>query len=241
MASPPPPSALPSLPTGFEKTRKGLHAVAEKIVAPARKPENEIALGVTPGGFGTPEFDWERETHQVRVEGVDLVHRAGPNERRAPIESLASAAVVVEGLLPEPVSDDSSLSLDTAAADALAAWYAFGERVLEALAYEAGPDGEATVPTLWPEHFDVAIESGSEAAGERANYGFSPGDADHAEPYLYVGPWNQDVSGEAWNAEGFTGAEVRYSELRAAEDPLTAALDFCRRRRAALESAEGTP
>ena len=48
----------------------------------------------------------------------------------------------------------------------------------------------------------------SEAAGQRANYGASPGDEDHAEPYVYVGPWTAEVDGELWNATGFTGAEL---------------------------------
>ena len=59
---------------------------------------------------------------------------------------------------------------------------------------------------LWPEHFDLAIEAGSEKDGSRANYGFSPGDAEHEEPYLYVGPWSGKASGELWQAKGFTRA-----------------------------------
>jgi hypothetical protein len=54
-----------------------LHRVAEQIVAPARKPDNEIALVATPGGFGTPEFDYAGRRQQVRVEGAELVHRSG--------------------------------------------------------------------------------------------------------------------------------------------------------------------
>lgn len=240
MASTSTPAFLPPLPPAFARTREGLHAVAERIVAPARKPDNEIALGATPRGFGTPEFEWGGETRQVRVEGVELVHRAGDGERRAPLDSLASAASAVEALLPEAVDDSSPLQIDLAAAEAMAAWFALGENALEALAGEASPDAAPTPPTLWPEHLDIAIESGDEAAGRRANYGFSPGDEDHAEPYLYVGPWNQEVSGEAWNATGFTGAELGYADLQAAPDPLAAALDFCRERRETLDSMKGT-
>ena len=103
--------------------------------------------------------------------------------------------------------------------------------MLERLREEA-PATDSPPPRLWPEHFDIAIEAGDEAAGRRANYGFSPGDDDHAEPYLYVGPWRGDVSGELWNARGFSGAELGYAELLAAGDPVEAALDFCRTRRA---------
>ncbi len=87
---------------------------------------------------------------------------------------------------------------------------------------------------LWPEHFDIAIELGSEPQGVRANYGFSPGDEGHHEPYLYVGPWSAAVDGDLWKANGFAGAELSYSELIAADDQLAAAFDFFASRRDAL-------
>ena len=40
---------LSSLPDGFGATVASLHRVAEEVVAPARKPDNEIALEATPG------------------------------------------------------------------------------------------------------------------------------------------------------------------------------------------------
>jgi hypothetical protein len=89
---------------------------------------------------------------------------------------------------------------------------------------------------LWPEHFDIAMELGDEAAGKRANFGASPGDENHDEPYLYVGPSNPDLaSGEPWNATGFRGAQLTYSELLAAEDQRRTALDFMRERYRALQ------
>ena len=79
---------------------------------------------------------------------------------------------------------------------------------------------------LWPEHFDVATVLGDEAAGQRANFGASPGDDDHPEPYLYVGPWEQSVSGDVWNATAFTGAELLHAELLDSDDQLAAAAAF---------------
>ncbi len=65
---------------GFASTREALHRVAEQLVAPARKPNNEIALQATPGGFGTPPFEREDEECQVRVDGAELVVlRGDPN------------------------------------------------------------------------------------------------------------------------------------------------------------------
>ncbi len=75
------------------------------------------------------------------------------------------------------------------------------------------------------------------AKGKRANYGASPGDDDHDEPYLYVGPWSAKVSGELWNARGFDGAELTYSELLEAADQRRTALDFMCERHRALQDA----
>ncbi len=230
--------SLKPLPDSFERTRVAMHRVAEQIVAPARKPDNEIAMQATPGGFGTPEFEWEGATHQVRVEGAELVHSVGSDERRAPLSSLAEATAPVSGLVPDPPRETEPLEVDPDSAHALAGWFALGAEALERLRGEAALDDAATAPTLWPEHFDIAIESGAEAKGLRANYGFSPGDEDHREPYLYVGPWAGELEGELWNATSFNGAELAYAELLAAHDPLTAALDFCRERRDALGSTQ---
>jgi hypothetical protein len=252
---------LPPLPDGFAATVRSLHRVAEQLVAPARKPDNEIALEPTPGGFGTPPFEWDGARHQVRVEGTQLVHEAGQGERRVPLRSLAVAATAVDDLLPEDSvrsllrmeqqtangSDEGALEagpaggaleIDPAAAAALASWYAFGDEVLRRLAATAAPADAASSPILWPEHFDVAIELGEEAAGRRATYGFSPGDENHAEPYAYVAPWQAPAAGEPWNARGFTGAELGHAELLAAPDPAAAALDFLANRRDLLA---GTP
>ncbi len=229
------PAFLEPLPEGFATTVAALHRVAEQIVAPARKPYNEISLRVTPNGFGTPLFEFGGAEHQVRVEGVELVHQEGTAERRAPLTSLVSAAEAVAGLLPAGTElDHQPLTVDPLAARALADWYALADELLGELADAAEDDEETTRPRLWPEHFDVAIELGSEPDGRRANYGASPGDADHPEPYLYVGPWTAPVSGELWRATGFTGAELGYAELLAAGDPGAAARRFFITRKAAL-------
>jgi hypothetical protein len=206
---------LKPLPDRFAATVSELHRVAEEVVAPARKPDNEIALEPTPGGYGTPEFEWEGATHQVRVEGTDLVRETdGEQEREA-------------------------LGVDADAAQVLARWYEFGREVLDRLRGEANVNEAPTEPILWPEHFDVAIEMGDEAAGARATYGFSPGDENHSEPYAYAAPWTAQEAGDFWNARGFGGAELGYAELLASEGPGKAALDFMRSRREAL--AQNSP
>ena len=82
---------------------------------------------------------------------------------------------------------------------------------------------------LWPGHFDPAIAMGDASADARATFGASPGDADHPEPYLYVGAWGDVDRGDPfWNETAFNGASMGYAELRASDDQLAAALGFFR-------------
>jgi hypothetical protein len=203
---------LEPLPDGFAETRQSLHQVALAVVAPARKPENEISLRYTLGGFGTPFFEQDGLDCQVRVQHGELVRQRGRDE--------------TSEALPHEV--------DATAAAALGDFYGFACSVLEQLRADE-PDGDGSLVRLWPEHFDIAIEIGSEPHGKRANFGASPGDGQHREPYFYVGPWSADVSGELWNATGFNGAELGYSELLAADDQRRAALEFMRVRYRALQ------
>jgi hypothetical protein len=229
---------LPPLPDDFAGTRESLHRLAEDVIKPAREQTSgQFSLVQTPAGFGTPVFGGG---NQVRLEGMELVVREGEKERRAPISSLAAAAELIgPHLLPEALEGLSSepLQIDPPAAAALAAAYAVGQSALERLVAEAGEGDDPTEPTLWPEHFDIAIEIGDEKAGLRANYGLSPGDDDHPEPYFYVGPWSARPSGDLWNARGFPGAELGYAEMAASADPVALAAEFCLARKRALEGA----
>ena len=204
---------LEPLPDSFAETTKALHRVAEGIVAPARKPESEISLRFTRGGFGTPFFEQEGADCQVRVEHGELVRQRGTQEQRETLDGV-----------------------DRGDATALGDFYGFACSVLEDLRAEQA-DEDPTLVRLWPEHFDLALELGSDAQGQRANYGASPGDEDHDEPYLYVGPWSAEVSGELWNARAFKGAELTYSELLEAPDQRRAALSFMYERCRALQDA----
>lgn len=208
---------LAALPAGFANARMALHRVAEDVLKPKRELEtgNEIALRFTPEGFGTPP--WARGAAsgvggQARVEGTDLVVVTGDAVERTALDGPAA---------------------DAAAAAVLADWFAFGTVVLAAL-IEARPSADPAPIRLWPEHFDVATEVGSEADGTRATAGASPGDAEHDEPYLYVGPWTAQEPGPLWNATGFAGAELGYAELLAADDQIAAAAAFLAERLDAL-------
>jgi hypothetical protein len=227
---------LKPLRPAFVATRRALHRVAEELVAPARKPHNEIALRQTPGGFGTPVFEFEARTTQVRVEGVELVVGPDGAEGRVELRTLAAGgALLGPELLPDGVPDDESpLEIDGEAAARLADFYAFGADVLERVKSAMSADAAPSDTNLWPEHFDIAFDAGPESAGMRATYGASPGDDEHPEPYVYVGPWTAEVSGKLWNATGFRGAELRYVELLGAGDPESLAVEFMQSRYAAL-------
>ena len=228
---------LAALPPAFASTRSGLHFVAEHLVKPKRELEtgNEIALCFTPGGFGTPPWDLGEASGargQARVAGTEVVLLSGGREERRAADDPAAAAEML-GVDPPDLDEPTSIDADSAAA--LADWFAYGTIVLAEL-IDLHPELDPAPIRLWPEHFDVASELGSEAAGARANYGASPGDEDHPEPYLYVGPWDQSVEGEAWNAKAFKGAEVGLAELLAVDDQIAAAAAFLSSRLEALTS-----
>ena len=167
-------------------TRRSLHGVAEHVIAgPQKRQFDTIRLLVSPGGF--------RGLHlPLRVEGTDLVADGVRVPLAGTFRALGAAVGVDPGMPAGVYTDDSGTSLDdevvvdAAAAALLADCWARGDAALRAFA----PDAEVI---LWPEHFDVGI------GVDEVNYGFSPGDAFHAGPYAYVGPWAKR-EGAFWNA-----------------------------------------
>ena len=154
---------LQATPNDFAETRESLHRVAEQIVSPARAAATGEAFSLValPGGFGTPALPGQ---DRVRVDGLDLVVEGSDGgEQRVRLTSLAESARAV-GLPADGLSDEP-LTLNLAAAEVLAAAYTFGDGVLRALYGEAETSASATMPELWPEHFDVAIEHGDAATG----------------------------------------------------------------------------
>jgi hypothetical protein len=174
--------------TVLSETRRGLHAVAELVLAgPQYRRSGTIRLRPTPRGFGTIAEP------ALRVEGAWLV--TGERDLAldgATAEGLGAAAGVEAGAPADLYRDgsgvrlDEALRVDEAAAAYLADCFALGDAALRALA-------PAETPVLWPEHFDLGITA------DEVNYGVSPGDGWLAEPYAYVGPW-RPRTGPFWNA-----------------------------------------
>ena len=201
-------------------TLGSLHALAEHVVAVALYAETgRIGLRVGPGSFTTPPFGDDRRT--VGVDHVDLVVASAEGTRRAHLSTLGAAAQlagVAPGApasvyTPATVCDpDAPLDIDPASARAVAQWHALGDDALRRWAGVLDPAAPAH-STLWPEHFDVAIEV------DGVTYGASPGDDDIAEPYLYVGtPADRRSSDRFWNAP--FGAACSWEAISDAPDAL---------------------
>ena len=229
-----PPTGLPQIGDldRLGQTRLAWHSVAEHVLAPARyHAEGRIGLQVTPGGFGTPP---RPAGPTARVEGATLI----VGTTTSPLTTIAAAAAAL-GIEPgapatvytptTPLTPDAPLVVDPGAATVLASWFALGWTALEALGADADPAETASKPTLWPEHFDAAIDLGLESRGARGTFGASPGDAAHPEPYLYVTHWVEVPDDPYWNDTAFPGASLSYSAVATTPDaPATIRAFFAR-------------
>lgn len=219
-------------------TRRALHKVAEHVISPTRKRANgKIALRYTWGGFGTPFFG---KDVQIRVAGDALIVQVGERVQHGRLTTLEDAAEFIGFDLTryDLAGADEPLEVDKQASVWLGEWFGFAASVLAQLRAESPKELEVSRVQLWPEHFDMAVELGSEQEGRRATYGVSPGDEQHDEPYIYVSPW-EGVPEDAglWNAQGFRGALLGYGELLKAQDQRESALTFLRERRDALAAS----
>jgi hypothetical protein len=131
-----------------------------------------------------------------------------------------------------PFAPASDLRVDRNTALALGGWYAFADSVLRALSHV----GSVSEAQLWPEHFDLAVEIAL-FGDVHVNVGFSPGDREHDEPYVYVGPHDMTrLLGGYWNAS--FGAVLDYADLLTDGSPADAARAFIEEGIGLLRSAE---
>jgi hypothetical protein len=215
-------------------TRGSLHAVAEHVMAASQYAhKRRIGLRQASGGFATQPFVVDGAERRLTVLGTELVVRddvqGEATEQRAPITNLRAAAALSGGQVgmpsdvypPSPLPDpDGELPLEPGAAALFADFYALVQAALTVFAAELVGEGPSEIQ-LWPEHFDIAT------AISEINYGGSPGDAGHDEPYLYVGPFEPPPRSAFWN-ESF-GASRGWREIEGVDD----AVRFFREGRAA--------
>lgn len=228
---------LESLPEGFETTRQALHQIAFFALAPKRfAATGKLGLRYTHRGFGTPFFG---DDEQIRIESGDLVHQTRDDVATASVASVGEACEFIgidyqeqwfEGF-HDPlaaIGPDTHLDIDQKAAEAIGDWLGFSTLVLERLRRTPGAVDVSRVQ-LWPEHFDPAVEMGSQEKGRRASYGASAGDSAHPEPYLYVAAWGElDRNDPFFNDSSFNGASISYSQLLDSSHQVETALDFLR-------------
>ena len=181
-------------------TRHSLHLLAERVISPLRVQVtgNEIALQARPGGFGTPDLPqggWvgvagPRRRARGRVRrGAARAHHLPRRRRRGRRARGRGGGRASRGR--RGVGGAARLGL--------------GDR--RGARWRSSRADDVEPIHLWPEHFDIATVEG--AGDARANYGVSPGDDDHDEPYAYVGPWKAPADGDPfWNATAFAGAEA---------------------------------
>jgi|SRR5450756_156385 len=186
---------------GLAATRRGLHGVAELVLAgPQYRAIGKLRLRVVPGGFATIGIP------ELRADGARVVGAGGVAvaiDGRTPRALGAELGVTAgrpEGVYGDGsgVSPDEVLAIDPDQAAVIMGALTLGHDALVAFA-----PGES--PVLWPEHFDVAIRV------DDINFGVSPGDGFIEEPYAYVGVSKVPRGGEFWNAP--FGAALPLREL----------------------------
>jgi hypothetical protein len=206
-------------------TRRALHAVAEHVLAAARyAAEGRIGLAAVPDGFGTPTFG---ERCRIEVQVDELVVVAGDDVRREKLTTLHRAGELagVEPVAPPvypaatSIDPDVPLAIEPGAARVIADWFALVDAALRRVSMELT---EPTPSTLWPEHFDLALSA------SEVNYGGSPGDNEHEEPYLYIGPFARPLPAVG---EGFWNEPFGASLPRSAVPDVDTAVAFFRRGR----------
>jgi hypothetical protein len=218
-------------------TRLSLHTVAEHVLgAQQLASKGRIGLRQDVAGFATQPYPYATGERRLVVRGGDIVVEdddlhGNRTTRRGAITTLRAAGELVgsepgmgtEVYEPTTVCEvDRPLPVDSDAARTLADFLALAQATLTLWSADLADQDPAPIQ-LWPEHFDLATSIAE------VNYGASAGDAGHALPYLYIGPWSPPTMGGYWN-EPF-GASLGLDRIDGVED----ALDFFRDGHAALD------
>lgn len=159
------------------------------------------------------------------------------------VQALASYGIETETEMPE-VPGDRHSAWDVAAVRR------FGRALTRIDAifkrFRSGLEGETSPVHLFGHHFDLSLvglsgrcvegqeASEPELASEQLTFGFSTGDDYLREPYFYATAYPEPAGFAGsplpepafWNSDGFTGAVLRYSDIRQADDPDSLLAEF---------------
>jgi hypothetical protein len=223
------------------QSRDVLQRIAVHVVARARvEAAGRFSLRVAAGGFATP--DMGPNGKRVRVSGAtllvesDAVGAAAARSMALHGSTLAQLARFAGvdltrpldvGHETPPVGDaDAVIDLPADGARSVHNWFGLTATILDQVLAELAPFALPTLPRLWPEHFDLAVEAQA-SPSQRVNLGGSPGDGFSDEPYLYVGPWTADRPGDPsfWNA-GFGAFRTRSQLTADGADVVRAGAEF---------------
>jgi len=238
-------TALPSL-SGWDVSRDALHrasqvlAAFQKAFSPALPNALHLSLLPTYSGvhtrpltFGALAFDFAAGEVRCKVGDNDTSFSLtghSPHTLHAALIDHLSAAGINGTEAVKPSDDDALLVLDThiGAAYATALWgiYTSIARVRGAWM------GSVTPMVVWPHGFDLSTlyfpgQIPDEHAQPHINFGFSPGSAGFARPYVYAyaSPMPDDAmttplpAPARWTTDGWTGVVIDYDTLRAESQP----------------------
>jgi hypothetical protein len=172
----------------LKRTRESLHAVAEWLLAgPQLIASDTVRLRVCPGGFATTAAPAVSVLDaQLHVSGMSISIDGHTVASLGRALNIAPASPAPAYSPSNPQGPHVELRVDSEAYALISRCYEWGNQALQAFCPQQ-------TPVLWPEHFDVGV------SWDEVNFGVSPGDDFHPEPYAYVGPWTRR-SGEFWNA-----------------------------------------
>lgn len=223
-------------------TRAELHRIATHVLARGQHASTgRIGLRPSPGGFSTLPYGDDQT--RLRVSGTTLVREsATPASSRAisidgrSLAELAGFAGVdlttefrAGSDTPSMGDPASPITIGAHASRRIGAWFDLAAQALDEVLGRTVVWAAPSLPQLWPEHFDLAIDLAYDVtspAERRVNLGGSAGDDHHPEPYLYVGPWTLDRPGDPdyWNVA--FGAVLGRDRLGAADDDVATAVEF---------------
>ena len=223
----------------LQATRDYLQDVAkvlgklQQVFLPPEAHDWHRGLEVNADSLVTQPFELHGQTTEVMLDMqhgyVQLAdHRWELDETPArELFSQLQTWLAEQGLaaMSEPEFVTSTVQFDRVVAANLAAALDWMSQQFAAL--KLPPDGLVSPILLFPHHFDLSLVWFPKADERQVSLGFSTGDDDIPEPYLYVTIYPETAGFDQlslppaahWQSEGFKGAVLTYAKLQANSQP----------------------